>query len=127
MAIPDCHRKENGVDDLTPGSLAKCGYNMISTNDIVSCFNYIITAHCCFWETWHNPIANTYGPKIDRILLKSFKLFPNSESTSTEDVVNFYGRFQELSTSHLLAVMPFNAIMLKNCYEGLCIPGLGTR
>jgi hypothetical protein len=127
MAIPDYHWKENGVGDLAPGFLAKCGYNMISINNVVTCFNEIIYAHRCIWETWHNPVANTYGPQIDCILLKSLKLFPNLESTATEDIVNFYNRFQELSTSHLLAVMPFNAIMLKNCYDRMCIPGLGTR
>ncbi len=41
--------------------------------------------------------------------------------------MHFYDRLFELSTSHLLALMPFNAIVLKNRYEGLCIPGLGTR
>ena len=49
------------------------------------------------------------------------------DSTATKDVVNFYNCLQELSTSHLLAVMPFNTIILKNCLEGLCIPGLGTQ
>jgi hypothetical protein len=28
---------------------------------------------------------------------------------------------------HLMAIMPFDLIMLKNRYEGLCIPGLGTQ
>jgi hypothetical protein len=28
---------------------------------------------------------------------------------------------------HLMAIMPFNLIMLKNRDKGLCIPGLGTR
>jgi hypothetical protein len=41
--------------------------------------------------------------------------------------VDFYDRFQELSPSHLLALIPFDGIMLKNRFEGLCVPGLGTR
>ncbi len=40
-------------------------------------------------------------------------------------MVNFYDRLQELSTSHLLALMPFDAIVFKHGFEGLCIPGLG--
>jgi hypothetical protein len=35
--------------------------------------------------------------------------------------------FKKKSTSHLLAVMPFDVIILNNLFEGLCIPGLGTR
>jgi hypothetical protein len=99
---------------------------MISTNDVVTGFNDIISAHRRIQESWHNPVTNTLGPQVDRILLKSFKLFPQLDSTATKDVVNFYNRLQELSTSHLLAILPFDAIVLKNCLEGLCIPGLGT-
>jgi hypothetical protein len=46
---------------------------------------------------------------------------------ATGDIVNFYDPLQELLTSHLLAIMPFDAIILKHSFEGLCIPGLGTR
>ncbi len=41
--------------------------------------------------------------------------------------MNFYNRFYKLLTSHLFAIMPFDAIVLKHHFEGLCIPGLGTR
>jgi regulator of sigma D len=77
---------------------------MILTKDVVTCFNDMISAHRCIWEFWHNPVMNTFGPQVDRILLKSFKLFPQLDSTATEDVVNFYDRLQELSTSHLIAI-----------------------
>jgi hypothetical protein len=49
------------------------------------------------------------------------------DSMATEEVVNFYDRFYTFSTCHLFAIMPFNAIVLKHCFESLCIPGLGTR
>ncbi len=42
-------------------------------------------------------------------------------------MVNFYDWLQELSNPHLMALMPFDSIVLKNCYKGLFIPGLGTR
>jgi hypothetical protein len=45
-----------------------------------------------------------------------------------DDVVNFYNRFQELSMSHLLALMPFDAIILKQGFKRLlCILGLGVQ
>jgi hypothetical protein len=94
---------------------------------MVTCFKDIISAQRCIQESLHNPVTNTFGPQVDRILLKSFKLFPQLDLTATKDVVNFYDRLQELSTSHLLAIMPFNAIVSKNHLEGLCIPGLGTQ
>jgi hypothetical protein len=43
------------------------------------------------------------------------------------DVINFYDRFQKLSTSHLLALKSFDAITLKHGFEGFCIPSLGVR
>jgi len=111
------------------GFLANCGLNMVSSDDVVGSLNDIITVHRPISDTWTNPSTNISGPQVDRILLKSFKLFPTLKSLALamEDVVGFYDRFQELSTSHLLALMPFDSIMLKNCYEGLFIPGLGTR
>ncbi len=129
LAIPHYHGKENGVALLDTSYLVRCRFNMISTDDVVTCFNDIILAHRQIQDTWHNPMTNTYGLQVDHIFLKSFKLFPILESTVMEDVVivNFYDWFQELFTSHLLAVMPFNGIVLKIRFEGLCILGLGTR
>lgn len=99
----------------------------MSSDDVVGCLNEIITAHRRITDTCTNPTTNTSGPQVDRILIKSFKLFPKLESLTTEDVVGFYDRFQELSTAHLLALMPFDSIKLSNWYEGLFVPGLGTR
>jgi hypothetical protein len=127
LAVPLYHGYVTGTDSLNVAYLACCGFTMLSTNDVDTCYNDIITAHRRIREGWHNPTANTYGPQVDRILLKSFKLFPVLELMATEDVVHFYDRLFELSTSHLLALMPFDAIVLKNWYEGLCIPGLGTH
>jgi hypothetical protein len=126
LATPEYHGDKDGVVELTASFLGNCGYNMISTKDVVTCFNNIISAHRCIRESWHNPVTNTFGPQVDRILLKSFKLFPQLDSTATKDVVNFYDHLQELSTSHLLAIMPFDALVLKNYLEGFFIPGLGT-
>ncbi len=127
LAIPDYHGKENGVGMLNAGYLQRCGYHMNSSDNVVTCYNEIISGHWKIQDGWHNPVTNTWGPQVDHILLKSFKLFPFLESTATEDVVNFYNRFYKLLTSHLFAIMPFDAIILKHHFEGLCIPGLGTR
>jgi hypothetical protein len=65
------------------------------------------------------------GPQVDRILQKSLSVFPHLASTDTGDVVPFYDWLQELSMNHLLALLPFDAIMLQYRFEGLCPPGLG--
>ncbi len=42
-----------------------------------------------------------------------------------DDVVNFYDRLQEVGLCYVIAVLPFNAIILTHGFEGLCPPGLG--
>jgi hypothetical protein len=114
LAHPLYHGKTHGINPLTMGFLANCGFNMVLLDDVVGSLNDIVTIHRRISDTWTSPSTNTSGPQVDRILLKSFKLFPTLESLATEDVVGFYDCFQELSTSHLLALMPFDSIVLKN-------------
>ena len=47
------------------------------------------------------------------------------DSTKVDDVVNFYDRLLEVGISYLIAVLPFDAIILTHGFEGLCPPGLG--
>jgi hypothetical protein len=47
--------------------------------------------------------------------------------TDAKGTVEFYERFQQVSTSYLIPLMPFNAICLWNNYEGLFPPGHGTE
>ena len=46
---------------------------------------------------------------------------------AVQDAVEFYDKFQELSHSYLLPLMPFDAVCLENNFEGLFVPGLGTQ
>jgi len=42
-----------------------------------------------------------------------------------EEMVDFYDCLQEVGSNYVIALMPFDAIVLLNCFEGLCPPGLG--
>ena len=106
LAHPLYHGYADGTRTLTFGFLENCGYNMLSSDDVVGSLNELIALHVRIREGWFNASANTYGPQIDRILLKSFKLFPQLDSLATADVVNFYDRLQELSNPHLLPLPP---------------------
>jgi hypothetical protein len=127
MAHPQYHGYADGTRVLTFGFLENCGYNMLASDDVVGSLNELIALHGRVHDTWFNASANTYGPQIDRILLKLFKLFPTLDCLDTADVVNFYDRLQELSNPHLLPLIPFDSITLKYRFEGLFSPGLGTR
>jgi hypothetical protein len=94
---------------------------------VVSCHNDIIAVHRRILELWHNPVLHTFGPQVDRIITKSLKLHPLLASPTTENVVDFYDRLQESTTGLVIAIMPFDAIMLTNRFEGLCVPALGIR
>jgi hypothetical protein len=76
-------------------------------------------------ELWYNSYAHTSGPQIDKIIQTSLSVFPRLESTKVADAVNFYDRLQEVGLSYVLAILPFDAIILPHGFEGLCPPGLG--
>jgi hypothetical protein len=127
LAHTTYHAGADGFPTLTPGVLGKIGYNKISSGDVVSCHNDIIAVHRRILEIWHNPVSHAIGPQIDRIITKSLKLLPSLASPTTENVVDFYDRLQESTTGLVIALMPFDAIMLTNRFEGLCVPALGIR
>jgi len=124
LAYRPYHGKTHGVDPLTMGFLANCGFNMVSSDDVVGSLNEIVAVHRRISDTWTHPSTNTSGPQVDRILLKSFKLFPTLQSLAPDDVVGFYDPFQELSTSHLLALIPFDSIVLSTGMRDSSSPAL---
>ncbi len=126
LAHAGYHGFRDGYAQIMAAFLQSCGYMNFTSNDIVTCFNDIISAHKRAYQLWTNTTYNTSGTQVDCILQKSLKLFPALDSTSTNDVVDFYDRLHEVSSSHLIAIMPFDAVMLCNRFEGLCVPGLGV-
>ncbi len=42
-----------------------------------------------------------------------------------DNVVAFYDCLQEISLGYIIAIMPFDAIILAHQFKGLCPPGLG--
>jgi hypothetical protein len=66
------------------------------------------------------------GPSVDRILEKGLTVLPKLRETDAKGTVSFYERFQQVSAAYLIPLMPFDAICLRNNYEGLFPPGLGT-
>jgi len=125
LAHSTYHAGTDGFPTLTSGVLSKVRYNKISTSNVVSCHNNIIRVHRRILELWHNPVSHTFGPQVDRVITKSLKLLPTLASTTTENVVDFYNRLQESTTGLVIAIMPFDAIMLTNRFEGLCVPAFG--
>ena len=84
LAYRPYHGKSHGVDPLTMGFLANCGFTMVSSDDVVGSLNNIVTVHRRILDSWTNPSNNTSGPQVDRILLKSFTFFPTLTSLATE-------------------------------------------
>jgi len=117
----------DGCAHLTEDVLQDCCYAHIkaSIEDVAVCYNDIILVHNKVRELWYNVYAHTSGPQVDKILHKSISVFPKLASARVDDVVGFYDRLQEVWMGYSLALMPFNAIVLKNRFEGLCPPGLG--
>ena len=117
----------DGVTVLTDDLLAARGFAQVTANveDVMVCYNDIILAHRKIVEIWYNAFSHTSGPQVDKIIQKSLSVFPHLESTKVDDVVDFYDRLQEVGLSYVLALLPFDAIVLTHGFEGLCPPGLG--
>ncbi len=89
------------------------------------CYNNIILVHHKVRKLWYNSYVHTMGPQVDIILCKSLAIFPKLDPLGVEDMGNFYDHLQKVSMNYALALMPFNAVVLSNRFEGLCSPGLG--
>jgi hypothetical protein len=127
LATEVYHVGMDGCATLMEDVLQDCGYAHIkaSVEDVVVCYNDIILVHNKVRELWYKAYAHTSGPQVDKILHKSISVFPKLASMRVEDVVGFYDRLQEVSMGYSLALLPFDAIVLKNRFKGLCPPGLG--
>ncbi len=112
---------------LREADIQACGFGQVTgtAEDVGVCYNDIILAHRKVSELWFNGYAHTSGPQVDKILQKSLSVFPRLESTRVDNVVTFYDFLQEISLGYVIALTPFNAIVLAHGFEGLCPPGLG--
>ncbi len=75
----------------------------------------------------YNPQTLQSGPSVDRILERGLKVLPKLRETEAKDTVTFYEHLQQVLVACLIPLMLFDAICLRNIYEGLFPPGLGTN
>jgi hypothetical protein len=127
LATKEYHIDMDGVASLTEEDIQACGYSRVkaSMEDLVMCYSNINLVHRKASKLWYNSYAHTLGPHVDKILQKSLSLFPRLESSRVENAINFYDRLQEVSMGYIIALTPFNAIVLAHRHKGLCPPGLG--
>ena len=129
LANTDYHGGPHGVKDLSLGYIHSCGYQTFPTedaDDVLPCYGHIQLIHKKVKKTWYNPRTLQSGPSVDRILEKGLAVLPKLRNTDAKDTVAFYERLQQVSVAYLIPLMPFDAICLKNNYEGLFPPGLGS-
>ena len=117
----------DGIDTLTDDILEACRFAEVTGNieDVVMCYSDIILTHRKITELWYNSYAHTNGPQLDKIIQKSLSVFPCLELTEVDDIVDFYDHLQEVSSCYVIAILPFDAIVLAHGFEGLCLPGFG--
>ncbi len=114
LACSKYHVSDNGIPTLTEDIIWNCGYTRLkaSADKVVVCYNNIRGVYQKVWDLWYNSYSHSMGPQVDRILQKSLSVFPCLDMTATSNVVTFYDWLQEISMNHLLALMPFDVIML---------------
>ncbi len=121
------HGGTHGLPALTVPDIQSRGYAAMNTDNIVLCFNDIISQHAKVMAGWMNMRTQQSGPSVKLIVERAVPtLFPKLEGTSilTAELVAFYDNLQKISTVYLLPFMPFDTINLKLGYKGLCPTGL---
>ena len=129
LACYEYHGGPYGVKELTIQFIHACGYESFATDsadDILPCYGHIQLIHRKVRQAWYNPRTLQSGPSVDRILEKGLTVLPKLRDTDAKGTVAFYERFQQVSAAYLIPLLPFDAICLRNNYEGLFPPGLGT-
>jgi hypothetical protein len=130
LASTAYHGNHYGVEWLDIPFIHSCGYKTISptaAEDVLLCYRDIQQCHRKVQQAWTNPRTHILGPSVERILEKGLPVFPKLLTLTAKETVNFYNKFQELSSGYLLPLMPFNIIRLAFNVEGLFVPGLGTE
>jgi hypothetical protein len=117
LASPLYHGGRHGVPELSLSFIHACGYQSFSPeieDDVIPCYSTIQLLHKKVKMAWTNPHTLQSGPSVERILEKGLTVFPKLRSTSARDAVAFYESLQQVSTSYLLMVKPFDTICLAN-------------
>jgi hypothetical protein len=122
------HGGPNGLSILTIPDIHAYGYMSITSNNVMLCFNDIISMHSKVLASWMNTHTQHSGPSIQRIVKKAIPaILPKLNGLTSVELVLFYDNLQKNSSVYLLLLMPFDAINLRLGFEGLCPPGLGTH
>ena len=125
LCDPHYHGGRDGLPTLTIGDIRERGYTSINTDDVVLCFNDIISLHSKVLSSWTNLHYLQSGPTIDRIVEKAVPtILPKLEGLLAAELVSWYDNLQKFSSVYLLPFMPFDAINLWLGFEGLYPPGL---
>ena len=129
LAAQAYHGGRQGVPTLSLNFIHACGYQSFSPeieDDVLPCYGAIQLLHKKVTMAWTNPRTQQSGPSVERILEKGLTVLPKLRGTSARDTVSFYESLQQVSTSYLMPIMPFDTVCIANNYEGLFPPGLGT-
>ena len=86
LASPAYHGGPNGVDTLSLSYIHECGYRSFSTDvvdGILPCYSAIQLIHkkVRVRQAWLNPRTLQSGPLVERIIDKSFNVFPKLKQT----------------------------------------------
>jgi hypothetical protein len=128
LCDPFYHGGTNGLATLSIQDIKARGYTSINSDDVVLCFNDIITLHAKVISSWSNTHSQQSGPSVKHIIEKAVPtVLPKLDGLTPADMVLFYDNLQKISSVYLLPLMPFDAINLCLGFEGLCPPGLGVH
>jgi len=129
-----------GYSTLTDTLLNNCGFasslaaTSLSYIDLTNAYSNLRAIHTLVMAQWYNGHSNTpwssgtsttSGPQVYRLIGKQLSILPKLKDTETSTVIDFYDNLHDVIKHFLIATVPFDAIIISQGYQAICIPGLG--
>jgi hypothetical protein len=82
LCDPHYHCGTDDLSILTIPDICACGYMLITSDNVMLCFNDIISMHSKVLESWTTPVPNTVAHPLSISLKRLFQLFFQSLTAS---------------------------------------------
>jgi hypothetical protein len=91
LCYPHYHGGPNGLSILTIPDIQACSYMSNTSEDVMLCFNDIISMHSKVLTSWMNNQTQHSGPSVERIVENAVPtILPKLDSLTSAELVLFY-------------------------------------
>jgi hypothetical protein len=103
LCDPHYHGGPDGLSILTIPDIRAHGYMLITSDNVMLCYNDIISMHSKALELWTNTRTQHSDPSIESTVKKAIlTIFPKLDSITSAKLMLFYDNLQKIYLVYLL-------------------------